>query len=176
MISFNILVSGERVQWNHTLSLHHTWNLDLPMHQPGCSVYNSIMLKQLQIFLLGTFGPAQCKGVSLQWEAEALGENFYHHDLNCHITKYWNGWEFSTTSTIACISNIQIGENSALHQRLPHHHWATLDHHGHHLHRPRLPLLSTEWSSQACHRCCAGCCLPLICAYWGQGKLFKRVY
>ena len=30
---------------------------------------------------LGTFGPAQCKGVSMQWEAEALGESFHHHDL-----------------------------------------------------------------------------------------------
>ena len=86
------------------------------------------------------------------------------------------GGNFPTTSTIICTSNIQLGENSALHQRVPHHHWAALDHHGHHLHCPRLPLLSTEWSSQACHRCCAGCCLPLLCAHRGQGKLFKKEY
>ena len=49
VISLNILVSWERVQWDHTLSLHHAWNPDLPMYQPGCSVYNLIMLKRLQI-------------------------------------------------------------------------------------------------------------------------------
>ena len=55
------------------------------MHQPGCSAFHSIMPKQLQIEYhiskLGTFGPAQCKGVSMQREAQALGESFHHHDL-----------------------------------------------------------------------------------------------